>query len=154
QVFRIVNQETRESVESPVAKALREGVVVGLANHTILIRRDGQEFAIDDSAAPIRYEEGSIDGVVLVFRDVTEKRREAEARLRLAAIVESSDDAIISMNLKGNIDSWNQAAELLYGYSAEEALGRPLSILAPPDVVGELPDLMHRLEQGERIEHY
>ncbi len=80
-VLAIVNEETREPVESPVDKALREGVIVGLANHTVLIARDGMERPIDDSAAPIRNPQGKIVGVVLVFRDVTE-RRDSEERLR------------------------------------------------------------------------
>jgi PAS domain S-box-containing protein len=153
-VFRIVNEETRLPVENPVTRALREGLIVGLANHTILIARDGTERPIDDSAAPIRDEDGSIAGVVLVFRDVTETRRALETRLRLAAIVESSDDAIISKNLDGTIASWNKGAERLYGYTAEEVIGKRLSILAPPDQPDELPALMERLKGGELIEHY
>jgi PAS domain S-box-containing protein len=77
-VFRILNEETREKVESPAARALREGVIVGLANHTVLIRKDGQERAIDDSAAPIRNGDGSLAGCVLVFRDITERRQETK----------------------------------------------------------------------------
>ncbi|MEO8479213.1 MAG: PAS domain S-box protein [Gemmatimonadota bacterium] len=72
-VFRIVNQETGEKAESPVTKALREGRIVGLANHTVLIARDDTERPIDDSAAPIRDESGEVAGVVLVFRDITER---------------------------------------------------------------------------------
>ncbi len=80
-VFHIVNEATRRTVESPVAKALREGVVVGLANHTLLLARDGTERPIDDSAAPIRDEAGQVAGVVLVFRDITERyRHEQEVR--------------------------------------------------------------------------
>ncbi len=75
EIFCIVNEETREVVENPVAKVLREGVVVGLANHTLLLAKDGIEYAIADSAAPIRDAEGEILGVVLVFRDQTEERR-------------------------------------------------------------------------------
>ncbi len=154
QVFRIVNEETRRPVESPVAKVLREGVVVGLANHTVLIARDGREVPIDDSGAPIRGEGGAVAGVVLVFRDVTEARRAVEARLRLAAIVESSDDAIISKNLDGIITSWNKGAERLYGYTAEEIVGKPLSLLVPPDHPDELPEIMERIRRGERVEHF
>jgi PAS domain S-box-containing protein len=153
-VFRIIHEETRRSVENPVAKVLREGTVVGLANHTVLIRRDGREAPIDDSGAPIRGEGGGVAGVVLVFRDVTDARRAAEARLHLAAIVESSDDAIISQNLDGAVTSWNHGAERLYGYAADEVLGRPLAHLAPPDQPDEMPALLERIRRGERIEHY
>lgn len=73
-VFNIVNEYTRELVESPVDKVLREGVIVGLANHTILINKDGSELSIDDSGAPIRDNDGNLVGVVLVFRDITERR--------------------------------------------------------------------------------
>ena len=73
-VFNIVNEITRRPVENPAIRALREGIVVGLANHTVLIRKDGQECPIDDSAAPIRNEFGYVSGCVLIFRDVTAQR--------------------------------------------------------------------------------
>ncbi len=94
-VFHIINEKTRLEVESPVTKVLREGVVVGLADHTVLVRRDGAELAIDDSGAPIRDATGKLVGVVLVFRDVTAKRREEERLLFLgeaSAILASSID--------------------------------------------------------------
>ncbi|HKI38309.1 MAG TPA: PAS domain S-box protein [Gemmataceae bacterium] len=74
-VFRIINEESRQPVESPTVRALREGVVVGLANHSLLIAKDGTERPIDESAAPIRNEQGEVAGVVLVFRDTSERRR-------------------------------------------------------------------------------
>ena len=85
QVFPIVNEDTRIRVQSPVAQVLKDGVVVGLANHTLLIRRDGSEIAIDDSAAPIVDREGKLTGVILVFRDVTEKRELERRRAFLAS---------------------------------------------------------------------
>jgi PAS domain S-box-containing protein len=88
-VFNIVNEETRRPVENPATRALREGVVVGLANHSVLIAEDGQERPIDDSAAPIRDANGVVAGVVLVFRDVTE-RRQHERELR-EALAEAED---------------------------------------------------------------
>ncbi len=154
QVFPIVNEDTRLPVEDPVAKVLREGEVVGMANHTLLVTRDGREIPIDDSGAPIRGEGGDPAGVVLVFRDVTEARRAAEAHLHLAAIVESSDDAIISESLDGRIVSWNRGAERLYGYVADEVVGKPLSVLVPPDQPDEVPSLLDRIKRGERVEHY
>jgi PAS domain S-box-containing protein len=84
EVFRIVNEETRAPAEDPVAKALREGTVVGLANHTAVISRDGVETPIEDSAAPIRDFHGKVLGVVLVFRDVSERKRFERERDRLA----------------------------------------------------------------------
>jgi PAS domain S-box-containing protein len=79
EVFNIVNQETGAGVESPVARVLREGVVVGLANHTLLIARDGTRRPVDDSGAPIKDDKGNLMGVVLIFRDVTEKRKTQKA---------------------------------------------------------------------------
>jgi PAS domain S-box-containing protein len=78
-VFNIINEHTRKQVKSPVAKVLEEGMVVGLANHTILIRQNGTEVAIDDSGAPIRDKDGVTRGVVLVFRDITDRKRTDEA---------------------------------------------------------------------------
>ena len=161
QVFRIINEETRQPVASPAARALREGVVVGLANHTLLVRRDGSECPIDDSAAPIRDEHGSISGCVLIFRDVTNQRRlEHEkasqlltARL-LAAIVESSDDAIVSKSLQGVIQSWNAGAERIFGYTAAQAIGRHISLLIPPERLAEEEHIIERLKSGERIDHF
>lgn len=82
-VFRIINEETREPAESPVARVLREGAVVGLANHTILISRNGNEYPIDDSGAPIRDLDGNLIGVVLIFRDITERRQAERERAEL-----------------------------------------------------------------------
>lgn len=87
-VFPIFNEETGAVVENPVDKVLREGVIVGLANHTMLRRRDGSEIPIDDSAAPIRSERGVLEGVVLVFRDASEEKRHLYRRLFLARATE------------------------------------------------------------------
>jgi PAS domain S-box-containing protein len=88
EVFRIFNEDTREPVENPVDKVLRDGVIVGLANHTVLRRRDGTEAPIDDSAAPIRDPDGTIQGVVLVFRDASEEKREGLRRTFLSRATE------------------------------------------------------------------
>ena len=160
-VFRIVNEATRQPVESPAIRALREGVVVGLANHTVLLTKDGAERPIDDSAAPVRDGEGHVVGCVLVFRDVAERRRlerqareQAEAAGKLAAIVDSSEDAIISKTLGGIIQSWNAAAERIFGYTAEEAVGRPITMLFPADRLEEEERIIARIRSGERVEHF
>jgi PAS domain S-box-containing protein len=276
-VFHVVNEETRRPAENPALRALREGAIVGLANSTVLVARDGTERPIDDSAAPIRDEAGERAGAVLVFRDVTERRRadellrgkEAElrdfvenatvglhwvgpdgtilwanraelellgyareeyvgrnivdfhvdraviddilrrllnreevhgrearlrckdgsvrhvltdssglwegdrflhtrcfthditdrkraeeAQARLAAIVESSDDAIVSKTLDAVITSWNQGAERLFGYTAAEAVGRPITLIIPPERLDEEPAILERLRRGQRVEHF
>ena len=90
-VFKIVNEETRKDVESPARRALREGKVVGLANHTVLISRDGTEWPIDDSAAPITTEAGKLSGAILVFREIKErKRQENELRVNIEALREAN----------------------------------------------------------------
>lgn len=160
-VFRIVNESTRETVESPVAKVLRIGGVVGLANHTVLLRRDGTEIPIDDSGAPISGADGKIAGVVLVFRDISERKqaekalRESNAsRLRLAAIIDSAEDAIIGKDLDGIVQNWNEGAGRLYGYSAEEMVGHSILRLIPEELQHEEERILQRIRAGERIEHY
>jgi PAS domain S-box-containing protein len=153
-VFQIVNEGTREPGANPALRALKEGTVVGLANHTILIARDRTERFIDDSAAPIRDDSGVAVGAVLVFRDVTERRNAEEAQARLAAIVESSQDAIISKTLDGVIRSWNTGAERLFDYPAHEAIGQPITLIIPPDRRDEEFEILARISQGERIEHF
>ncbi|HVQ42690.1 MAG TPA: PAS domain S-box protein [Vicinamibacterales bacterium] len=160
-VFRIVNEDTRKPVDNPAAKALRDGTVVGLANHTLLIRKDGTELAIDDSAAPIANDNSVVSGCVLIFRDVSERRRlerAAAERLTtanlLASIVESSEDAILSKTLGGVIQSWNAGAERLFGYSADEAIGRHISLVIPPERLAEEDRIIALLTEGQRIEHF
>ena len=77
-----------------------------------------------------------------------------DVRLRLAAIVDSSNDAIISKNLDGVISTWNLAAQQLFGYSEAEVIGQPITIIIPADLHGEEKDILRRLRRGERIEHY
>ncbi|MEX0793055.1 MAG: PAS domain S-box protein [Pirellulaceae bacterium] len=154
EVFQIVNERTREPVENPALRVLREGVVVGLANHTILIARDGSECPIVDRASPMVDDVGQVVGAVLVFRDVTEQKKAEQAQTRLAAIVESSQDAIISKTLDGIIRSWNVGAERLFGYTAEEAIGQSITFIIPPDRQHEEAEIIARLARGERIEHF
>jgi PAS domain S-box-containing protein len=153
-LFHIVNEHTRQPAENPALKALQEGVIVGLANHTVLIARDGTERPIDDSAAPMLDESGMPVGVVLVFRDVTERRRAEEAQARLASIIESSQDAILSKTLDGVIRTWNSGAERIFQYKPEEVVGRSITLLIPPERLNEEKEILARIGRGERIEHY
>ncbi|MEG9433558.1 PAS domain S-box protein [Terriglobus sp. ADX1] len=283
-VFHIVDEESRTPVESPADKVRRVGTVVGLANHTILIRRDGTETAIDDSGAPIWDDDGKLTGIVLVFRDITERKlaekaalgerkkllqvlqqapvffallegpdhiismvnplylrlvnhrnvlnkpvrlalpdaaeqgyveildkvyqgepfvgtgaryqvyagegqpaddryvdfvyqplRESDgtvsgiivvgvdvtdrklaqtAALHLAAIVESSDDVILSKTLDGIITSWNPAASRLFGYTAEEMIGASILKLIPEDLHAEEKMIIGTIREGRSVEHF
>ncbi len=283
-VFKIVNEQTHQPAENPLFKVLREGNVVGLANHTALISKQGIETSIEDSAAPIKDIRGQVVGAVMVFHDVTERRRleqrlaqsEAhhrciaeltsdftfsahvtrekaiivktasagfskttgytverlnhiggwqalvhppdlpvarastevlldgqedtreirlrrpdgevrwvryhvrperdvaaqgliihgagediterkhaeELRVRLASVIEFSDDAIISKTLEGIITTWNKGAEQIFGYSAGEAVGQSIFILIPPGRLDEEKKILERIQHGERIVHY
>jgi len=130
-VFRIINEESREPVENPVTKALREGLIVGLANHTLLLSRDGTERPIDDSAAPIRNAQGIVAGVVLVFRDVTERRRQERAvrasELRYRRLFETARDGILLLDAEtGKIIDVNPfVAEMLH-YEKQDLLDKEL----------------------------
>jgi PAS domain S-box-containing protein len=122
-IFRIINEKTCQPALNVVERVLREGNIVNLANHTALITRDGREFPIEDSAAPIRDSAGGLAGVVLVFHDVTEKRRAQDALRQQADLLRLSFDAIIVWRLGGNIEIWNHGAEELYGFDETEAIG-------------------------------
>src|SRR5208282_5657721 len=148
-VFRIIYETTRRTAENPVEKVLRLGTITGLANHTLLLAKDGREIPIDDSAAPIRRSEGPLSGVVLVFRDVTDQRKAQQASARLAAVVEHSGDAIATKNLHGIIQTWNSGAERLLGYPAVEIVGQPVTTLFPPDRLSEEDHILDRIKQGQ-----
>ena len=288
EVFQIINEDTRAPVASPVDDVLRTGTVIGLANHTSLVRKDGAIVGIEDSAAPIRSTAGHISGCVMVFHDVTQRRRteralranedrlrdsarrlqlamsagdmgdwvwESETNLmslspraaqifglpanvpvsrdqlralvpaedgirtklefdrsllertdyrvefrvirdgretlwvgaqgrgvyaddgsvvgmigvvqditkrqqseelrgRLAAVVESSTDAVISKTLEGIITTWNLGAERLFGYKADEVIGKPVTLLIPPSHLNEEPAILDRVKGGDAVEPY
>jgi PAS domain S-box-containing protein len=96
----------------------------------------------------------SVRGIVVNQRDVTERKRAQETRLQLAAIVESSDDAIIGKTLEGIITSWNEGAERIYGYSAKETVGQPISMLVPPERPEEIPTILERIRRGEKVDYF
>jgi PAS domain S-box-containing protein len=138
EVLHIVNMETRDVVESPVGKVLREGTVVGLANHTLLLARDGTERPIDDSGSPIREPDGRLAGVVLVFRDVSERRRaeealhESQARLHLA--LSASRTIAWSWDLRTGAVTHSENAGEILGLPASECISAGWERVHPEDV--------------------
>ncbi|MDB4998169.1 MAG: Blue-light-activated protein, partial [Myxococcaceae bacterium] len=117
-------------------------------------RKDGTTLWALAKTNSLADESGAFAGTLALLGDMTEQRTFEEARDRLATIVESSDDAIMSETLEGVITTWNHAAEKLFGYNAKEIIGRPLTILIPPDLGDEEPKILARIARGERIEHF
>ena len=154
-VFQIVDEATRQPQENPASRALRLRTIVGLANHSVLISKDSSERPIDDSAAPIQDREGQVLGVVLVFRDVSERRAAEIEQGRLVALVDSSDDAILGLTFSGVVTDWNAGAERLFGFSAEETVGQSvLSSIVPESGKSEFLETLRRVELGERVEPF
>jgi PAS domain S-box-containing protein len=116
--------------------------------------KDGRILTVSLTVSPIRDASGAIIGASKVARDITDVKKLTELQERLASIVESSDDAIISKDLTGVITSWNMGAQKLFGYRADEVVGQHISMLAPDDVVDEIPAILARLARGEVIDHY
>jgi len=150
----IIPPQHREAHGKGLARFLAtgEGPILGKRIAITALRRDGCEFPVELTVSPMR--RGGDWHFSAFVRDLTERRRAEEVQTRLAAIVESSHDAILSKNMDGIILSWNAAAEELYGYTADEVIGRHVSQLVPAESPDEIPMIMKRLAHGERIEHY
>ena len=118
-VFHIVNEKTRREVANPVTRVLKEGGTVGLANHTILITKDGNEVPIDDSGAPIKQKDGKISGVVLVFRDITDKKKSEKELFNLAKFPSENPFAVLRINRDGTV---------MYANPESRRLPKPISV--------------------------
>ncbi|MFO1500646.1 MAG: PAS domain S-box protein [Verrucomicrobiota bacterium] len=124
QLLRIIQEHTRQPVEDMVSRVLEEKRTIVIGNHTTLLARDGSELPIEDSAAPILDASGQLTGVVVVFHEVTEKRRAHELLQRQAELLDCVSDAIVSTDTEFRISTWNKAAERIYGWTAQQAVGR------------------------------
>jgi len=139
--------------ECPMATALKEKRPVrGL--EAVAERPDGSSVPFLAFPTPIFDAAGNLAGAVNMLVDLSDRAVADEAAQRLAAIVESSDDAILAKDLNGRIINWNRGAERLFGYTAEEAIGNPVTMLIPLDRQGEETDILQRIRRGERIDHY
>ena len=136
EIFHILNKDTRETKPIPVGETLLHGTLQGLANHTLLVARDGRECDIADSCAPIRGADGLLIGAILVFRDVTREYAAQQAlsdsRTMMQTILNTVADGIITVHSRGNtIQSVNTAVEKIFGYSAAELIDKKFSLLIP-----------------------
>jgi PAS domain S-box-containing protein len=139
--------------ECPMALALKEGRRnSGMA--AVAERPDGTRIPFLPYPTPLWDENGELIGALNTLVDISDLKRGEETALRLASVVESSHDAIVSKDLNGIITSWNGSAERLFGYRAEEVIGRPITILIPEDRHGEERMILERIGRGERVEHY
>ena len=148
----IIPQE-RHAQEDEVLARIREGERVEHFE-TIRAAKGGRRVELAITVSPIKDGSGRIVGASEIARDVSGRRQNEIAQARLAAIVESSDDAIVSKTLDGIITSWNGAAERLFGYTAEEAIGRHITLIVPESLRAEEEDVLSRLRRGERIDHF
>src|ERR1700735_3392816 len=151
-VFHIVNEERRESVESPAEKVCRLGTIVDLANHTILIRKDGTETAIDDSAAPIRDDDGRLTGIVLVFRDITERKLAEKAKLReRTRALEVLQQAPVFFALLMGPDHVFSMVNPPYMrlVNNRDVLNKPVRVALPEAVEQGYIEILDRVFQGE-----
>jgi PAS domain S-box-containing protein len=139
--------------ECPMAVALRERRPIRGAE-AAAERPDGTRVSFLAYPIPLWDDSGALVGAVNTLIDITERNGAEVLEQRLASIVESSDDAIVSKDLNGIIVSWNGGAQRLFGYTAEEAVGQPITMLIPPDRHDEEPEILARIRRGERVDHY
>ncbi|HYJ04170.1 MAG TPA: PAS domain S-box protein [Chthoniobacterales bacterium] len=150
----IIPPELRDRHRAGLRRYLEtgEGPVLGQRLEVQALRADGSEILVELAITALRVENQPV--FVAYLRDITARNKGEEASRRLAAIIESSDDAIITKDLNGIITSWNTAAERLFGYRPEEIIGKPVITLIPLDRHHEEPHILGRIRQGDRIDHY
>ena len=139
--------------ECPMALALRERRPVR-GMEAIAERPDGTRVPFIPYPTLLYDGSGALVGAINMLVDITDRKHAEAHAQRLAAIVESSDDAIVSKDLNGIIASWNSGAQRVFGYTAEEIIGRPVTVLMPPERENEEPGILERIRRGERIDHY
>jgi len=123
-VLRLVNEESGETADNEVLRVLKEKQIFAVANHVDLVTRDGREIAVEHSAAPILASEGRVIGVVLVFRDVAERRQEQIETAEQASLIELTQDAVYVIDLEGTLLFWSRGAEVMLGYTKVQATGK------------------------------
>jgi PAS domain S-box-containing protein len=151
--IRMIIPDDRQSEEDDVLSRIRRGESV-THFETIRQRKDGSLIPISLTVSPIYGDDGRVIGASKIARDITERIEGAIASRRLAAVIESSDDAIVTKNLESVITSWNPAAERMFGYTADEAIGKSIRMLIPDDLQNEEDVVMSKIRAGEKVDHY
>ncbi|MFY9837949.1 MAG: PAS domain S-box protein [Xanthobacteraceae bacterium] len=139
--------------ECPMAIAIKEKRTVR-GMEAIAERPDGSRVPFEPYPTPLFDDSGVLIGAVNMLIDITDRKRAEEVKQRLSSIVQFSDDAIISKNLKGIIESWNAGAERIFGYTASEAVGQSVEMLIPPDRLNEESEILNRIRRGDRVDNY
>jgi len=139
--------------DTPVALALEAGASIH-EQEVVIERPDGSRVTVSVYIDPILHNDGTVLGVVNFFHETSERRQAERTTGLLAAIVDNSDDAIISKDLDGIITSWNKGAEQLFGYSAKEAIGQNIRLIVPQDRYHEEATILKQLARGERVDHF
>jgi two-component system, LuxR family, sensor kinase FixL len=148
---RLLKTEFPRPLAELEAELLEQGQWSGEISHR---RRDGAIVIVTSLWIVVRDGQGRPQGIAVIHTDITEQKRGDQARLHLAAIVESSDDAIIGITLDGIITSWNRGAAEIFGYAADEILGRSIITLVPPDRLHEEEEIVAKISRGEKVEHH
>ena len=149
----LIIPEDRHGEEDEVLARIRAGEVID-HYETVRVSKDGRPLNISLTVSPLRDETGRIIGASKIARDITTRRNLEDERDRLVAIIDSSDDAIVSKTLDGVIRSWNGGAERIFGWTAAEAVGRHITLIIPEDRLAEENEVLARLRRGETIDHF
>ncbi len=145
--------ESRKSEEDEILRRIARGDRVEHFE-TVRLHKSGDLLHVSLTISPIHGQNGRVIGASHVARDVTDRKRLDEESGHLAAIVQSSEDAIVSKTLQGIVLTWNAGAERIYGYTAEEAIGQPMLIVLPEDRIAEESQILDRITRGEQVEHF
>jgi PAS domain S-box-containing protein len=151
-IYRIVPPELHHE-ETEILRKLRAGERID-HYETIRMRKDGERISVSVTISPVRDETGRVVGASKIVRDISERRRNDEIRFRLAAIVDSADDAIVSKDLNGIVTSWNEGARRMFGYTAKDMIGQPILRLIPENLHYEEDEILRKVRAGERVDHY
>jgi PAS domain S-box-containing protein len=151
-ILRLIPPELHEE-ETRILQRLKAGERIE-HYETVRLTKEGNRLPVSLTISPVRDSTGKIVGASKIARDISEQKRLSELQERMAAIVESSDDAIISKDLNGIIRSWNSGAERIFGYTADEIIGQHISTIAAPDRIDEIPTILARISRGERVDHF